>query len=251
MPRDFQAAFARALAAPNDPLPEDLFVSAPVPADIGFGVYRQNIHAKLIAALNDLYPVVARLVGGKFFRHAAIAYIRRHPARTPVLLKYGDGFPEFLAGFPDAASLPYLADVARLELARHQAYHAPDAMPLTVEEFKTIPPERLPELRLTLHPSRRLICSPYPIDAIWEANRPDKTLVEPVMLPDRGARLLIYRPRERVIVAALTDAEFRFLTALDDGATVTDAMAAADHALELSRPLAILIADGAFTAWQR
>ena len=26
---------------------------------------------------------------------------------------YGDGFPDFIAGFPPAAAIPFLADVAR------------------------------------------------------------------------------------------------------------------------------------------
>jgi len=51
----------------------------------------------------------------------------RASARAAALAEYGDGFADFLAGFAPAQSLPYLADVARLEWAINAAYHAPIA----------------------------------------------------------------------------------------------------------------------------
>ena len=49
-----------------------------------------------------------------------------------IILRVADLFPEFLARFPPAASLAYIADVARLEWAVNRALHAPDAAPLDV-----------------------------------------------------------------------------------------------------------------------
>ena len=61
----------------------------------------------------------------------ARAYALAEPPRSPVLMDYGAGFADFIAGFAPAASLPYLPDVARIERAWREAYHAADAEPLT------------------------------------------------------------------------------------------------------------------------
>ena len=50
-------------------------------------------------------------------------------------MDYGGDFADFVEGFAPAASVPYLAAVARLERARVQAYHAADSQPLTADQL--------------------------------------------------------------------------------------------------------------------
>ena len=57
-------------------------------------------------------------------------YVTSEPPRSPVLLEYGDSFPQFLRNIGQGAAADYLADVAELEAARTRAYHAADATPL-------------------------------------------------------------------------------------------------------------------------
>jgi putative DNA-binding protein len=109
--------------------------------------------ASLIAALAARFPVVQRLVGEEFFRAMARAYVVEEPPRSPVLIEYGDTFPGFIENFTPAAAIGYLADVARLELARGRAYHAGDAMPIDAGILASLVPENLDGLRLALHPS--------------------------------------------------------------------------------------------------
>src|SRR3546814_9077986 len=84
------------------------------------------------------------------------------PPSSPVLLHYGAEFPDFIASFPPAESLPYLADVARIERAATEAYHECEALPLILSALADVPPDRAPMLRFRLHPSLRLVRSPYP-----------------------------------------------------------------------------------------
>lgn len=173
LPRDagshhaaFLAAFRRGLDAGG--LPPGVTAPAPEEAARRFAVYRNNVVHGLTQALVRRFPVVERLVGPAFFAAMARVFVAAHPPRTPVLLRYGDAFPGFLAGFPPVAHLPYLADVARLELARGAAYHAADAAPLDPEALRTAGPRT----RLRLHPSLRLLRSDWPVVAIWAANQP-------------------------------------------------------------------------------
>jgi hypothetical protein len=78
-------------------------------------ICRNTILTGLKRALRLAFPAVERLVGGEFFAGAAEAFIADHPPRAAYLDQYGVEFPVFLSRFPSAASVSYLADVARLE----------------------------------------------------------------------------------------------------------------------------------------
>ncbi|MFA7290739.1 MAG: DNA-binding domain-containing protein, partial [Rhodocyclaceae bacterium] len=125
--------FAAALLDPAQPAPAGLITwNGSDPAQ-RFGIYRNNVMVSLIEALADTFPVVQTLVGEEFFRAMAREFVRVSPPVSPVLAYYGDEFPAFVEHFPPAASLPYLADVARLEYARVLAFHAADSVPLATE----------------------------------------------------------------------------------------------------------------------
>ncbi len=184
---DSQAAFATAVFVPELPVPPDLrSLGEPAGAD-RFAVYRNNVMVGLIEGLRDAYPVVCRLVGDEFFRAMAGIFARAHPPRSPVMLEYGDGFADFIAAFPPAGSVPYLADVARLERAWVEAYHAAEAKPLTYLS---------PATPFTLHPATRLVCSPFPILAIWQANQHDEPA--PLELSTVRDNVLVTRPGSEV-----------------------------------------------------
>jgi len=154
-------AFGDALLRPNAPCPAGLKTwNGSDPAQ-RFAVYRNNVIVSLVDALADSYPVVQALVGEDFFRAMAAEFARGNPPRSPVLAWYGAGFADFVADFPPAAGLPYLADVARLEWLRVEAWHAADADPLPLAEVGACLADEaaLPALRLTLHPALRLLRS--------------------------------------------------------------------------------------------
>lgn len=243
--REFQGRFRRALFADDDGFRGDDFAAA-VPVAAAMAVYRNNVFAKLAEALGDLYPVVARLVGAAFFAYAARAFVRRHPPRTPVLAEYGDALPAFLDGFPPAASVPYLGDVARLELARHRARAAADVAPLAARAFKDIPARRFADIRPRLHPSLSLLHSPYPVDMIWALHQGGAEPDPATDVPARATRLLIARPRFEVETLTLAPAAFDFVAALAAGETLAGAFAGTGGGWNPQATLADLIAIGAF-----
>ena len=96
-----------------------------------YNVYRNNVTVSLINALAATFPATQRITGVDFFRAMARFHIRATPPTSPLLFDYGHGFPDFIERYEYARAMPWLADVARIERAWLDAYHAADAKPLT------------------------------------------------------------------------------------------------------------------------
>ncbi len=190
-----------------------------------FAVYRNNVVSGLIRALASGFPATEAIVGREFFAAMAAIYVRVSPPTSPVLLDYGATLPEFLAGFEPVAELPYLADVARLELAYTRAFHAADAVALPPGRLNDIPAHRLGALRVALHPSMQILRSAYPIAEIWAMNTGRAPLRE---VDDWVAQdILLLRPHHDVAASVLAPGEAVFLQHLQAGTALEQAAMAA------------------------
>lgn len=109
---------AALLAAPGGPAVavDDLIDAGRVPLARRLGVHRNTVRGALCRALALRYPTVERLVGEAFFDQAALAYAAQDWPREPQLAAWGRGYADFIASYAPAASLVYLADVARFDL---------------------------------------------------------------------------------------------------------------------------------------
>jgi hypothetical protein len=245
---------AYVLAAAGDAAPAALCAALHdgAAAEARLGIYKNNVFARLIEALEAVYPAVARLVGKGFFRFAAQSYIPEHPPRSAALLDYGASFAAFLESFAPAASVPYLADVARLEWLYLRAHHAADVSPLDGGHRHDAPFAESCGLRLSLHPSAGLMTSPYPVSRIWELNRRAGD-VEETLLPAEAEHLLVIRPHAQVEVRRLSAGAYVTLSAIGAGKRLGEALAAgraADDEFEPERHFAALLRRGTFVALQ-
>src|SRR4051794_29552445 len=117
-----QSQFATALLQPGA-TPAGLTSARGAPDPARFAVYRNNVVAGLGKALELRFPVAVQLVGEEFFRGMARAFIAASRPQSAVIAEYGDTLPDFIQNFEAAASVPYLADVARIEMFWTRAYH--------------------------------------------------------------------------------------------------------------------------------
>ncbi|MFG1345487.1 DNA-binding domain-containing protein [Xanthobacter autotrophicus DSM 431] len=218
-----QGDFAHAILDPRKPAPAGLVGPDGRPSARRFAVYRNNVVVGLVETLKAAYPVVHRLVGGEFFAAMARLYVVAQPPASPVMLDYGAGFPAFIARFEPAAVLAYLPDVAHLERAWVEAYHAAEAPPLPPSAFGHVPPDRVPTLRLALHPSVRIVKSAYPIVSVWQANVGGDD-VGPVDLQAGGGDALVARPEADVEIRRLPAGAATFMEALQAGSPIGDAV---------------------------
>lgn len=241
-------AFGAALLDPGRPVPPGLVGPEGAPSALRFGVYRNNVMVGLVEALRANFPAVARLVGEPFFTVMARDFARAAPPAAPMMHDYGADFPAFVATFGPASGIGYLADVARIERAVTEAYHAAEADALDPAALAAIPPHRAGELRPRVHPSLRVVRSRHPALTIWRMNTGDGR-PGPVDLGAGGEDALVVRPAAGVELRAMPPGGFEFVDALAMGSSLATAAAAAlraDARFDLAGNLGELIAIGAF-----
>ena len=146
---EFQSALLDAAA----PLPTFLATDAQTSAR--FAVHRHTCRSGLIDALRSAYPAIVTAVGDTYFDALAAEFSLRSPPRSPVLQEYSPEFPGFLDQFQPLVDWPWLGDVARIDWARREAYHAHDAAPLGARQLQAWPADALMDASLKLHPSLR------------------------------------------------------------------------------------------------
>jgi hypothetical protein len=246
-----QRLFATALLDPDAPCPDGLTAWNGSDPTRRFAVYRNNVIVSLIDALADTFPVTLELVGEAFFRAMAGVFVRAAPPKSVLLAEYGAGLPDFIANFEPARGVPYLADVARLELLRVRAFHATDADPVSPGQIARAlaDPERLPALRVGCHPSLGRLSSPYGVVSLWAAHQGigDLASVDPG-IPESA---LVVRTGLEVQVIALPPGGDALVAGFANGLTLGEAAALAGSAhqdFDLTTHLALLLRYGALTS---
>lgn len=242
--RELQRGFADAIFSHDAPIPATVRKGSGNAYVSRFGVYRNNVIASLIAAIGSRYPACRKLMWPETFDGAAHLYVRSEPPRSPVLLHYGDSFPSFLRRIGDGAAADYVADIAELETARVRAYHAADALSVSIDAFRSLPEEVLPGLRMRLHPSISLVGSRFPIVSAWEAAIRNDEGGDFAWRPEQA---LIARRDTGVEVRVLPPGGFVFFAAIGDGQTVIESAGRAardDAAFDLAACLETMISAG-------
>ncbi len=212
-------------------------------------IYRHAVEGTLTAALRAGYPAVHALVGDDFFDAMAARYRLQHPSACGNLQQFGGALADYLAAMPEAQSLPYLADVARLEWRRQLAALAADALPadaVAAAAAALVAPDRL---RISLHPSLQWLRSDYAVLTLWQWCQAPSNAVPQV---DGGEHVLLWREGGEVAMAAVSPGTFRCIERLADGCAVASAYLAAsdvDNDFDLEPCLRDLLAQGLIVAF--
>jgi hypothetical protein len=251
-----QTLLAAALMGPALPCPADLKAWNGSDPGRRLAVHRNNAVASLTDTLADTYPVTQQLVGVDFFRAMAQVFVRRSPPSSPVLVFYGDGFADFVASFEPARALPYLADVARLEMARVHACHAADADALTLPAIGLAlrKAQRVDELRLSCHPSLAVVQARHAAVSLWAAHQSDEGLARLDQVDITQAESAwVLRQGLEVLVLRVTPGMAAFVAALLAQCGLAEAAASAARAeacFDLIATLRLLHEHGAFTSME-
>ncbi|MBL0077137.1 MAG: putative DNA-binding domain-containing protein [Rhodocyclaceae bacterium] len=225
--------------------------------------YRRNVTVNLCTALALTYPVTQRIVGDTFFREAARLYASLEPSRSGDLNDYGANFANFIEGYPHAAELPYLADVARLEWQLQVLALAADVKDLATTgaapfaALATTPPDRYDALFFECDSAAMRMNSTWPLDEIWRVNQADFAGDMQVDFT-QSCQLLLWRTAHGAQLSALSKAEAALLDELLAGRALAGAVELAleqatdfDLGACLQRWIAAGVLRGAFSNLER
>jgi hypothetical protein len=203
-----------------------------IPAADAFAVHRGTVFGVLCNALRLSFPTIDALVGDAFFDQAATAYVAEQPPRRARLSAYGDGFPGFLETYPPAQDLPYLGDVARLDLAVGRALAAPGA-----EVRRQFAIDAAVSLALPV--SLTALSLSFPADLIRAGlDAGDDQQLGAIDLAPRPRVVAVWRAGRQAVVRPLGPAAGVFLTEVLGGASADEALAAvfASHPPQAALP---------------
>jgi hypothetical protein len=247
MPDGFHDAFLAAVAGEAAALSP---WCEPEEAEPGLSVYRNTIAKGCADALVAQFPSVERIVGAAWLAAAAAAHAADRPPRQASLLAYGQDFPDWLAGFAPAADLPFLADLARMDLMWTAAHLAADAPALDPTAVAALGPGDFASKALVLHPATRFAAFDDSSPSLWRALQPPGEAPADFELAAEPQGLLLVRPHLDIDHRLAGPGELAFLAACRDGASLADAAVkalATEPGLDLATAFAGLVAAGAFS----
>jgi len=218
---DIQQAFFRVVYENEFSLSSEIKDAKGLNGESRLKVYQSSILGIQTDALAAVYPVIKKLVGDEFFLAMGKAYLRKYFSPSGDLHNLGGQMAEFLQDFEPAKSLPYLADVAKLEWIWHRIFHAADEENLDFNELAKIPVEQHGQLQFYLRDGARLLASPYPVHRIWQLNQDDCKDEESVDLDEGGVQLLVTRNGYEIEMHPLNDDEWKFLQLIQLGVSLS------------------------------
>ena len=240
-----QETFRAAVFDPAKPAPFGLTGPNGKPVGKRFDVCRNNVVVGLSDALETAFPVLRRLLGDKFFRAMSVVYLRQHPPTSPLLMQYGTAMPDFLHSFRPVAHLPYLPDIARIEIARRQSYHAADSHPVDPQTLEILAEDELNAVSFRFAPAVQLIQSDHPIYHIWMANT---GLDEPAKAHPISTDIMITRPQFDPVLHPISRSASCAMQALLHGESLGSSIATGGELCDFAGLLGLLLAQRAIVA---
>ncbi len=184
------------------------------------GIYRNSVHGILLQYFGSLFEVTQQLVGERFFAQLSDEFVDHSPPTRPFLAEYGEGFPAFMRQHASLQSMPWLADVAQLEWARHQAWNAVNQPASDFTKIATLDEEKQLTLCFQIPQSAQLLQSPYAIHQVWGAHQPEdfpeKIPLERIRIHQQ-TYLLVWRAGRKLQQVELDEAGWQFLSAVRQG----------------------------------
>lgn len=212
----------------------------------GLAAYHANAGVLAERALRAAAPTVAAMLGEDDFARLARALWAAHPPTRGDLAEWGQALPAFIEAEPGLAEWPWLADAARLDLARHAAERAADAE-LDAGSLQLLAEADPQAVVLVTMPGLAVLVSGWPIATLHAAHHDDGpdpfAPVRAALAERRGEAACVARDGWRVRVQRLCAADAAFMNALLAGASLAEALQSAGAGFDFADWLGRAIAQ--------
>lgn len=176
-------------------LPAKLFKGSRADRLRGMKVHANTVsHARLVA-LEETFPKTREGLGDAAFNQLSRQYVEYPGVAGFPLDQIGQIFADFL----EARQInEAVADLARVEWAWLESYHAAEGAPLQLADLAGLSEDSILEVGIRLHPSVRTVAF---------ANPPHELLIAEIPEIVEAAGVLIARPYEQVLLSPLNAAQ--------------------------------------------
>jgi hypothetical protein len=210
-------------------------------------IYANMYFYRLLDVLKEDFPATLQVLGEDNFHNLVTGYLLEHPPTEPSVYFCGRNLSDYLRDHPTTANVPFAADLAMLERAMVEVFHAADAVALDAEAMRMTPPNEWPALQLRMPPATRILALAWKVVELLVAVEA-KRKCEPA--EHAAVKVLVWRRNGQVFYRELEAIEVRALAAASRGAKfaqMCDLVAAdcpIDTVSELNRLLARWLQDG-------
>lgn len=194
---DAQTNFIDTINDGPDRLDPTLFAG---PADrvlLGLKAHANTISHARIVALEETFPLTRQHLGEAVFNLRAREYVETVIARASDANKIGARFSGFLDD-------PVTAELAQIEWAWLECYHAAEATPLMVGDLAALDEAALLALPVAPHPSARIVAVSTPIASALHELAGQQPAAILCVRPEAEVRLVSLLAVQRAVFAAST-----------------------------------------------
>jgi hypothetical protein len=182
-------------------------------------IYANMYFYRLLDVLKEDFPATLAMVGAERFHNLVTGYLIEYPPAHFSISYAGNHLADFIHEHPLREEFPFLADLARVERALIEVFHAPGAVPLDAPQMRALPPKDWPALKLRLSPAHQILELEWDVAPILKAVEEG---VEPSQPTRREIRMLVWRNSNRVYYRAIDSAERAALDAIGKGTTFAE-----------------------------
>jgi hypothetical protein len=218
----FHEAITSGRTVARDRLEACFVGTAPLPASERVAIYDNMYRWRLIDALRQTFPNVARYLGEERFAALAEEYVRTRPSAHHDISKVGRRLAGFLRAHP-APERSDLGDLAELEWTRQEVFFAPAAEGVSADLLASMEPEVFARTGLALAPAVRLLRLSHDVVPLWRCLEGS----EPPAPPARGRSwIAVWRVGWDVVHSALGADEAEALRRARSGRALGEVCAA-------------------------
>lgn len=180
---DAQANFIDTINDGPDRLDPMLFAGPPDRVLLGLKAHANTISHARIRALEETFPLTRQHLGDAAFNKLARDFVETNVVRASDINRIGLGFPDYLS---DAAT----RELAQIEWAWLESYHAAEAGPLTLGDLAALDEAALLALAVAPHPSVRTVNISVPIASALQELAGQQPAAILCVRPDAEVRLV-------------------------------------------------------------
>lgn len=203
----------------NSAIEKEITEEGKASVDTRLKVYGNAYYLRLIEVLEDDFPILSKTLGKDKFSQLARDYTDAYPSNHYSVGAFSRHFSKFLS--TNTSLDPIYSELANLEWHLGEVIYAADAPVLTLEDLKLIPPDEWIELKLTFHPSVRVLTLFYNAAELY------KTINEKLPQPSikqipNGEDWLVWRKDQHAFFCSLTHEEAWICQAIQRGSDFGD-----------------------------